>query len=162
MGGSLPLPPFTQRLLDLQAALSLPFSVPIFLPMSDGPQNAAMPDFRQSAHYLPLTVARNETRVRRGFWKKLARVAGRIPFAEEAAAAWFCAMDPETPFRVRATILAALAYFVMPADFIPDVIAGFGFTDDATVLMTAISIVSGHMKEAHRAAARKTLGRSGD
>ncbi|MCF8470684.1 MAG: DUF1232 domain-containing protein [Parvibaculum sp.] len=109
-------------------------------------------------YQLPAVMARNEKTVRDGFWKKMTRVAGRVPFAEEAAAAWYCTRDPKTPLRVRATLLAALAYFVMPADFIPDVIAGFGFTDDATVLMAAFGLVSSHMKPHHREAARKALG----
>jgi len=91
---------------------------------------------------LPAVIARNEETVREGFWKKMARFAGRVPFAEEAAAAWFCTRDPVTPIRVKAMLLAALAYFVTPVDFIPDWIAAFGFTDDATVLMAAIGLVS--------------------
>ncbi len=109
-------------------------------------------------HQLPAVMARNEKTVDDGFWKKMVRVAGKIPFAEEAAAAWYCARDPETPTRVRATLLAALAYFVMPVDFIPDIVAAFGFADDATVLMAAIGIVSSYMKPRHREAARKALG----
>jgi uncharacterized membrane protein YkvA (DUF1232 family) len=106
---------------------------------------------------LPQVLMRNEKTVREGFWRKMARVAGKIPFAEDAAAAWFCARDPETPMRVKATLLAALAYFILPTDFIPDFIAGFGFTDDATVLMAAIGVVSSHLTSAHREAARKAL-----
>lgn len=107
---------------------------------------------------LPAVLARNEQAVQEGFWKKMVRYAGRIPFAEEAAAAWFCARDPKTPMRVKATILAALAYFVLPADIIPDIIAGFGFTDDATVLTAALGLVSSHIKMRHRQAARLALG----
>ena len=40
---------------------------------------------------LPAIAARNERTVREGFWKKLLRVAAKIPFAEDAAAAYFCA-----------------------------------------------------------------------
>lgn len=109
-------------------------------------------------HQLPAVMARNEKTVDDGFWKKMVRVAGRIPFAEEAAAAWYCARDPETPTRVRATLLAALAYFVMPVDLIPDIVAAFGFTDDATVLLAAIGLVSSYMKPRHHEAARKALG----
>ncbi|MEN6541575.1 YkvA family protein [Parvibaculum sp.] len=107
---------------------------------------------------LPAVIAKNEKTVEEGFWKKMVRVAGKIPFAEDAAAAWFCTRDPETPLRVKATLLAALAYFVLPTDIIPDFIAGFGFTDDATVLMAAVGLVSSHLKLEHREAARKALG----
>lgn len=109
-------------------------------------------------HQLPGVIARNEKTVSDGFWRKLLKVAGRVPFAEEAAAAWFCARDPETPTRVRAMLLAALAYFVTPVDLIPDFVAVFGFTDDATVLMAALGLVSSYMKPRHRKAAREALG----
>lgn len=115
------------------------------------------PDLDSPDNYLPAVVARNESRVRRGFWRKLGRVAARIPFAEEAAAAYYCAIDRETPHRVRGTLLAALAYFVLPADVIPDFIAGIGFTDDATVLLAAINVVQGHLKPRHRERAQQAL-----
>lgn len=107
---------------------------------------------------LPAVIARNEKTVREGFWKKMAKVAGRIPFAEDAATAWFCTRDPATPLHVKATLLAALAYFVLPFDFVPDWIVGLGFADDATVVAMAFRLVSTHIKPEHRAAARRALG----
>ncbi|MEL7029106.1 MAG: YkvA family protein, partial [Pseudomonadota bacterium] len=68
-------------------------------------------------------LQRNSETVERGFWPKLRRLAGRIPFADDLATAYYCAVDPATPTRVRGVLLAALAYFVMPADLIPDFIA---------------------------------------
>ena len=111
---------------------------------------------------LPVVIARNRRIAEEGLWKKLLRVAGKIPFAEEVAAAWYCARDPETPMRVKGVLFAALAYFVTPADVIPDIVIGFGFTDDATVLATAIGLISGYMKTRHRMAARQALGLNGD
>jgi uncharacterized membrane protein YkvA (DUF1232 family) len=107
---------------------------------------------------LPSIVAQNERTVRDGFWKKLLRVAGKIPFAEDAAAAYFCAVDPATPSKVKAMLFAALAYFVMPFDVVPDFIAGLGFTDDAAVLAMAIGLVAKHMKPEHMRQARAALG----
>lgn len=98
-----------------------------------------------------------ESRVRSGFWEKLRKTAGRIPFMDDLVAAYYCAMDPETPTKVRGTLLAALAYFILPVDTIPDFLAGFGLTDDITVLTVAFSIVSGHLKDSHREAARQFL-----
>lgn len=109
---------------------------------------------------LPVPVfprAGDERRVRRGFWRTMRRAAGRIPFAEDAGAAYFCALDPATPGRVRGVLLAALAYFVLPADMIPDFVAGLGFTDDATVLMAAVAAVSPHIRRRHRERARRVL-----
>lgn len=106
---------------------------------------------------LPAVIAQNRRTVERGFWKKFLKVAGKIPFAEDLAAAYFCAVDPSTPGRVKGILFAALAYFVLPADAIPDFLAGIGFTDDAAVLAIAISMVSRHMTVAHRARARAAL-----
>jgi uncharacterized membrane protein YkvA (DUF1232 family) len=111
----------------------------------------------RDAAQLPAVIARNEHIVREGFWRKLLHLAGRIPFADEAAAAYFCAIDPATPRNVKAVLLAALAYFVMPFDAIPDFITGLGFTDDAAVLAMALGLVARHVKPEHRAKARATL-----
>ena len=72
-------------------------------------------------------------------------------------AAYYCALDKHTPTRVRGILLAALAYFVLPVDVIPDFIVGFGFTDDVAVLTAAIGAVRRHMTPAHYAAARAAL-----
>lgn len=106
---------------------------------------------------IPLTDPIEMERVEQSFWLKLRRVMGRIPFAEDLVAAYFCAVDGSTPTRVRGILLAALAYFVLPTDVIPDFITGLGFTDDATVLATTIGIVSSYIKPAHRSAARQAL-----
>jgi uncharacterized membrane protein YkvA (DUF1232 family) len=111
-----------------------------------------------AAIQLPAVIARNRRTVEKKFWKKLLHVAGRIPFAEELAAAYFCAIDPLTPTRVKGVLIAALAYFVIPTDAIPDIVAGLGFTDDAAVLATAISLVTGHVKPRHHERARNALG----
>ena len=71
-------------------------------------------------------VATNEERVRRDFWRKAARVAARLPFAEDLLAAYYCAFDRETPLQVKAALIGALAYFVLPFDAIPDMLPVLG------------------------------------
>lgn len=107
---------------------------------------------------LPLAVERNKRRTRQ-FVPKLLKYIGRIPFAEDLAAAYYCALDPVTPTRVKGVLLAALGYFVMPADFVPDVLLTLGFTDDATVLAMALSVVGAHIRDHHKRAARRLLSR---
>mgnify|MGYP001555974056 CR=1 FL=1 len=114
------------------------------------------PDF--AAADVPAVVAKNRRIVDRDFWRKLLRLLRQVPFAEDLAAAYFCAIDPETPGRVRGILIAALAYFVTPLDVIPDVVAGIGFTDDAAVLAMAIGLVSRNLKPEHYARARAALG----
>jgi uncharacterized membrane protein YkvA (DUF1232 family) len=106
-----------------------------------------------------MALTRNEETVRRGFWPKLIRVLAGIPFAEDVAAAYYCAFDPATPLRAKAILLAALAYFILPFDILPDFILGVGFTDDMAVLAAAIGVIRANLTEAHRAHARAALDR---
>jgi len=101
--------------------------------------------------------ARDEEIVRRGFWKKARKVAARLPFAEDLLAAWYCAFDRDTPLQVKAALIGALAYFVLPFDAVPDVLPFLGFADDAAILATALRMVANHLTPAHRAAAKRTL-----
>jgi len=95
--------------------------------------------------------------VQQGFWRKARRTLGRVPFTEEAVAAFHCATDSATPMAIRATLLGALAYFVLPIDAIPDLFLGLGFTDDAAVLLAAFTAARTHITEAHRERARAWL-----
>ena len=81
----------------------------------------------------------------------------RIPFAEDLLAAYYCAIDRETPTYVKAVLMGAVAYFVMPVDLVPDFIAALGFTDDATVLLAALRAVEGHILPRHRERAQARL-----
>jgi uncharacterized membrane protein YkvA (DUF1232 family) len=95
----------------------------------------------------------------RRFWAKLKRVLGRIPFADDLLAGYYCALDRQTPTRVRAVLLGAIAYFVLPADAVPDLFVGLGFTDDAAVIAAALTAVGRHLQPRHRAQARARLER---
>lgn len=106
---------------------------------------------------VPQVARVNETRVRRGFWPKIARTAARVPFAGQALSVWFAARDPRTPAAAKGIMLGALAYFVLPADAIPDVFAGIGFTDDAAVIAALLATIGGHVKPRHREQADQTL-----
>lgn len=97
------------------------------------------------------------SRVKEKFWQTLAKAAGQIGFIEELVAAYYCALDPATPSKVRLQLIGALAYFVMPVDTIPDFLAGFGFADDVALLSYVIGSLRSHIGETHRAAARKKL-----
>ncbi|KAB0266551.1 YkvA family protein [Microvirga brassicacearum] len=102
-------------------------------------------------------ATRDDAAVRRDFWTKLKRLGGRIPFAEDLVAAYYCAMDPTTPNRVRLILMGAIAYFILPADAVADFLPLLGFADDAAVLAAAVTQVAGSITPAHRARARATL-----
>lgn len=100
---------------------------------------------------------RDEARFGSEFIGRLKRVAKRIPFAEDLLAAWVCTRDPSTPRRVKLTLLAALGYFVLPLDAIPDVMPLLGFTDDAAVIAAALAAVAGSITPQHREKAKEML-----
>jgi uncharacterized membrane protein YkvA (DUF1232 family) len=94
-----------------------------------------------------------------GFWRKLGSLAATLPFAEDLLAAHYCAFDRQTPFHVKAVLVGAIAYFILPTDLIPDYIPVIGYTDDAAVLAAAVKLVSTHITADHREAAQRTLAR---
>jgi len=102
-------------------------------------------------------LARDRQQVRKGFWTKARKTLGRVPFSEDAVAAFYCATDSRTPLAVRATLLGALAYFIVPIDFVPDIIAGLGYTDDAAVIFAAIKAAQMNIMPEHRRLARQWL-----
>ena len=106
-------------------------------------------------------LAKDRDRVRKQFWVKLKRLAAKLPFAEDLLAAYYCAFDRQTPRHVQAMLLGAIAYFILPFDFIPDMLPVLGFTDDAAVLAAAIKTVASHITPDHRDAARAALKRIG-
>lgn len=99
----------------------------------------------------------NEVRVQKGFWPKIRRTASRIPFAGQLLSVWFAARDPETPTAAKGIMVGALAYFVLPFDAIPDMLAGIGFTDDAAVITAVIATLGANIRKRHRDAARAAL-----
>jgi len=106
--------------------------------------------------------ARRERSVRARFWATARRAARHVPFMDEVVAAYYCALDQRTPARVRATLLAALAYFVLPFDVVPDFFALVGFGDDIAVLTAALATIRPHIKDSHRLAAREALAGEGE
>lgn len=109
---------------------------------------------------MPATIddlSGNENAVRRNFWRTVKRAARQIPFMEDVVAAYYCALDRETPVQARAILLGALAYFVLPFDILPDFVALIGFTDDVAVLAAAMATLRQHVRPVHREAAKKAL-----
>lgn len=95
--------------------------------------------------------------VRRGFWRKVRRLVASVPFLDRVIAVYYSAQDPATPAAAKAVLFAALAYFVVPADIIPDILGTIGFSDDLAVLMAVWTGLGPHITDAHRDRAREML-----
>ena len=81
------------------------------------------------------------------FWQKCKRFARKAggEIVEKALWLYYTAEDKDTPKWAKATVFAALAYFVAPVDAMPDPTPVFGFTDDLGVLASAIVAIGMHV-----------------
>jgi uncharacterized membrane protein YkvA (DUF1232 family) len=104
-------------------------------------------------------LARREAKVRRGFWPKVRGNIARVPFLDRVIAAYYATLDPRTSLSAKATLIGALAYFILPTDVIPDFIAGLGYSDDLAVLLAALQATRGYVREEHVKRARRTVDR---
>ena len=113
----------------------------------------------QDVEALLSRVAGSEQTLRRDMWRKLKREAAALPFLEDILTAHYCAFDRRTPLFVKAVLVGAIAYFVMPNHLLPKYIPLIGYADDAAIIAAAIKVVSSQIKPEHRQAAQRTLAR---
>lgn len=104
--------------------------------------------------YVGEDPARNEELVREGFVAKARKMLKHLPLAHEAVAMYFCMLDARTPMWVKGAVAAALAYFILPVDAVPDFLPVVGLGDDAGVLAATLTAVSAHVSPEHREKAR--------
>ena len=104
--------------------------------------------------YVGHDPAESEARARAGFLAKAKHHLKKIPMAGETVALYFCLLDPATPLWVKGIVGAALAYFVLPLDAIPDLLPFVGLTDDASLLAAAYASASAFVTSEHREKAR--------
>jgi uncharacterized membrane protein YkvA (DUF1232 family) len=91
------------------------------------------------------------------FWEKLrryAKIAGR-DVVEKALALYYALKDKDTPVWAKGIITAALGYFIVPMDAIPDIAPFVGYADDLGALGLALASVVAHIKDEHRNRARE-------
>ena len=92
-----------------------------------------------------------------GFWAKLrqqARRAGR-QVVESALQLYYAAQSPSTPKWAKTVVHGALAYFILPADVVPDLLPGVGYTDDLGVLAMALATIAMQITPEIRERARR-------
>ena len=63
-------------------------------------------------------------------WKKLKKVAHKAgrKAVYYVLVLYYVSRDPAVPTSLKLKVLGALGYFILPLDFIPDVLVGLGFT----------------------------------
>jgi uncharacterized membrane protein YkvA (DUF1232 family) len=55
---------------------------------------------------------------------------------------YYVMMSPGVPLHIKASIVGALAYVIVPVDLIPDFIPVAGYTDDMAAIVSAVGMVA--------------------
>ncbi len=105
-------------------------------------------------------AVRNMQMVRDQFVDKAKGFLRGVPMASEIVALYFCMLDSKTPMWVKGAAAAALAYFILPIDAVPDMLPIVGLSDDLSVLSAALAALSSYITEEHRERARMAKGRA--
>lgn len=99
-----------------------------------------------------------DTGALRAFLLRHARRLG-AELVETALCLHYAARRPQTPAWARTTVYAALAYLLLPADLVPDILPVTGYSDDLATLALALGTVSVHVTDEVRRQARDTAAR---
>lgn len=93
------------------------------------------------------------------FWKKLARFGKKAGSSVVYAVLllYYTLQKPSVPKKVKATIIGALGYFILPIDLIPDFLVGIGYTDDLGALGIALFQVAMYIDDDIKSKARTKL-----
>jgi uncharacterized membrane protein YkvA (DUF1232 family) len=87
-------------------------------------------------------------------WGKLERSGKRISFAKDILALYRYMKDPLVRWYRKAIVVAALIYFIVPIDTIPDITPLFGYLDDLGVITALLkylgSELMGYYPEGYR------------
>ena len=71
---------------------------------------------------------------------------------------YYILKSPDIPFKKKASIAAALGYFILPFDVVPDLIPLIGFSDDLWILIyTLVQISTSITPEIKKQAREKML-----
>ena len=80
----------------------------------------------------------------------LSRVSNDLYALVRMARAWARREYRDVPWRVIICAVAAVIYFVNPADLIPDILAGLGFVDDAAVVAAVVRSIHKELDDFRR------------
>jgi uncharacterized membrane protein YkvA (DUF1232 family) len=85
------------------------------------------------------------------FWDKLrtyAKQAGR-EVVGKALILFYVGTDPNVPAWAKGVIAAALGYFIVPLDAIPDLAPFVGYADDLGAISMALAAIASCVSEEH-------------
>lgn len=85
--------------------------------------------------------------VEENLWIKLENSGKRISFAKDILALYRYMKDPLVRWYRKAIVVAALVYFIVPIDTIPDLTPLFGYLDDLGVITALLKYLGSELME---------------
>ncbi len=85
--------------------------------------------------------------VEENLWMKLEKAGKKISFAKDVLALFNYIKDPDVVWYRKAIVVAALVYFIVPVDAIPDLIPFFGYLDDLGVIAALLKYLGHELQE---------------
>ncbi|MBD6615698.1 DUF1232 domain-containing protein [Komarekiella sp. 'clone 1'] len=94
------------------------------------------------------------------FWEKLRKFAARAgkEVTEKVLTLFYAAQQPNVPLAVKAAMLGAIGYFILPLDLVSDFIPVVGWTDDLAALGAALASAAAHITPEVTAQVKKKMG----
>lgn len=80
-------------------------------------------------------------------WGKLEKSGKKISFAKDILALYRYMKDPLVKWYRKAIVVAALVYFIVPIDTIPDLTPLFGYLDDLGVITALLKYLGSELLE---------------
>ena len=78
-------------------------------------------------------------------WTKLEKTGKRISFAKDILALYKYMRDPFVKWYRKSIVVAALVYFIVPIDTIPDLTPLFGYLDDLGVITALLKYLGSEL-----------------
>lgn len=93
------------------------------------------------------------------FWEKLSLFATKAgkEVVEKALTLYYAAEHPKTPTKHKLLIYGALAYLILPADAIPDILPAVGLGDDLSALVVAAGTIASNINEEVKETAKQRM-----
>lgn len=93
------------------------------------------------------------------FWNKVQKFSKKAGTSVVYAVLllYYTLQKPDVPLKVKATIVGALGYFILPLDLIPDLAVGVGYTDDLSALIFALIQVALYIDDEIKMQAKNKL-----
>lgn len=116
-------------------------------------QRIVSPKVKEGINNAVLAIKENSSRFSQNFseskfWEKIKTVGKKagIGLLYPVYLLYNAMVSPLASVKDKAIIIGSLGYFILPADFVPDVLPGIGYADDAAAIAACLAAISSILK----------------